>query len=76
MLALSTIPAMLAAGFDSIGLGVVAVAGVVWAVGISLCTSAPLVAARSGSALNGRLAIAFSMVAAALATGGVILAAL
>ena len=76
MLALSTIPALLAAGFDSVGLAVIAIAGVMWAAGISLCTTAPVVAARSGSALNTRLAIALSMVAAALATGGVILTVL
>ena len=76
ILSLSTIPALLAAGFDSVGLAVVAIAGVTWAAGISLCTTFPLVAARSGQALNDRIAVVLSTVAAVLAIVGVLLTAL
>ena len=73
ILILSAIPALLAAGFDSVGLAVVAAAGVVWAAGVSLCTVMPLVPARSGPSINDRMATVLSVLAAGLATAGALL---
>lgn len=46
LLALSTIPAVLAAGFDSLALALLAVAGLVWAAALYVCSVAPLVTGR------------------------------
>jgi hypothetical protein len=74
--ALFAIPAVLAAGFESVGLALVAAAGVMWRVGVYACGAAPVVPGRSGPALNDRLAIALSTLAAILALTGVAIAVL
>jgi hypothetical protein len=71
ILALSAIPAVLAAGFDSLGLALVAAAGLIWAMGVYACTAAPVVPSRSGEPLNDRLAMALSTGAALLALAGI-----
>ena len=76
ILALSTVPAVLAAGFDSVGLALVATAGVIWALGVYTCTAAPVVPARTGAALNDRVAALLSIVAGVVATIGAIVTVL
>lgn len=76
MLALSAIPAALAAVFDSAGLALVALAGLVWGLGVYTCAAAPVVPARSGRALNDRVAMGLSVGAATLALAGVAMALL
>ena len=71
ILILSAIPAVLAAEFDSAGLALVAMAGVIWALGIYACAAAPVVPSRAGPPINDRLATALSAGATLLALAGV-----
>ena len=72
ILALTTIPAVLAAEFESAGLAVVAVAGVLWSMAAYACSNAPFVPDRSGTALNDRLAGVLSAVATVVALIGIV----
>ncbi|MBT8166382.1 MAG: hypothetical protein HKO63_00715 [Acidimicrobiia bacterium] len=71
ILMLTAIPAVLAAAFDSIGLGLVAVAGIVWAAAIGVCSVAPVVPGRSHT-VNEAVASTLSAAAAAIAISGVL----
>lgn len=65
VLVLSAIPAVLAAGFDSVGLALLAVAGLMWAGALYTCTVAPVIVDRHHN-LNESLAVMLSLLAAAL----------
>lgn len=70
----SVIPATLAAGFNSPGLGLLAAAGAIWAVAVFACSAAPLISGTPSS-LNERVATALSVAAATAAlTGTMVLA--
>lgn len=68
-LVLTVIPVALAAAFASVGFALLAVAGLVWAAAISVCSTAPVVAGRSHT-LNETVASTLSMIAAGIAITG------
>ncbi len=70
ILILSAIPATLAAGFDSVGLALVAGAGAVWAAALYICSVAPVIAGGATS-VNERLSTGLSMLAASLTLVGI-----
>ncbi len=72
VLVLSAIPALLAAGLDSVGLALVAGAGLVWAAALYACSVAPVVAGQDRN-VNEIVATRLSMVAATIATIGVLM---
>jgi hypothetical protein len=57
---------VLAAGFDSVGLAFLAVAGLMWAGALYACTVAPVIVDRHHN-LNESLSVIISILAAALA---------
>jgi hypothetical protein len=71
VLVLAAIPAAVAAGFDSVGFGLLAVAGLAWAGALYACSVAPMIV---GEKHNGNEAIAagLSTVAALVALAGII----
>lgn len=69
ILVLTVIPAGLAATFDSVGFGLLAAAGLVWAFAVAVCSLAPVVAGRNHSA-NETLSQGLSMIASAVAVVG------
>ena len=72
VLVLSAVPALLAAGLDSVGLALVAGAGLVWAAALYACSVAPIVAGP-GHNVNEVVATRLSMLAATMATTGVLM---
>ncbi|MGI9648227.1 MAG: hypothetical protein ACR2OI_06880 [Acidimicrobiia bacterium] len=76
LLAVVSIPALLAARLDSAGLAFVAAAGLLWAAGIYLCSTAPVVAGRRRRSVNETLTSALTTLAALLAVVGAIAALL
>lgn len=72
VLVLSAVPAVLAAGFESPGLGLIAGAGLIWAAALYLCSFAPLVIGGAIN-LNQTVATTLSTAAAGLAASGVLL---
>lgn len=69
ILLLAAIPATLAAQYDSPGLGLIALAGALWAIAASICSKAPVIAGGATS-INERLSTGLSIVAAVLAFAG------
>lgn len=71
VLLLSAVPAVLAAEFDSTGLGLLALAGLVWAGALYACSMAPMIA---GARRNGNEVIAagLSSIAAIVAFAGIV----
>jgi len=67
----ASLPAVLAAGLDSAGLGLVAWAGVVWAASLYICSSAPVVAGQSGRSINEAVASVMEMIAIVIAVAGI-----
>ena len=67
----TSVPALLAAGLDSPGLGLVAGAGVVWAAGLFICSSAPVVAGQSGRSVNEAVASVMATLAMLVAVAGI-----
>lgn len=65
----SAVPATLAAGFDSPGLALLAVAGFLWAAAVFVCSTAPLIAGISSS-LNERISTLLSVAAGSTAAAG------
>jgi len=70
---LSAIPAVLAAGFDSAPMALLAVAGLVWAAGLYVCSVAPLVAGRRAT-ITEIVATGLSTTAAFVASLGLLMA--
>lgn len=73
VLALSAIPAVLAAGFDSTAMALLAVAGLVWAAALYVCSAAPLVAGRRAM-ITEIVATGLSTTAAFVASIGLLMA--
>ena len=71
ILVLTVIPAGLAAAFDSVGLGLLAAAGLLWAFAVAVCSMAPVVAGRNQSA-NETISQSLSMIAGAIAAVGLV----
>jgi len=69
ILILTAIPAALATALDSVGFGLMAVAGGLWAAALGVCSVAPVVAGR-GHTINEIIASTLSMLAAAIGTVG------
>ena len=72
LLALSAIPAVLAAGFDSLALALLAVAGLVWTAALYVCSVAPVVAGR-GVTTSETVASGLSTMAGIVAAVGLLL---
>ena len=72
ILALSAVPAALAARFDSVALGLVALAGLLWAGAAFTVTALPAVPGRRQSIINGIVATGLSTIAAIVATVGMV----
>ncbi len=75
VLVLSAIPAVMAAGFDSLGLALLAAAGLVWAAALYVCSVAPVVAWRQAS-ITESVATGLSTAAAVTAIAGLVMIAL
>ena len=69
ILSLTVIPAGLAAVFDSVGFGLLAAAGLVWAFAVAVCSIAPVVESGNRSA-NETLSQGLSMIASVIAVVG------
>lgn len=74
ILILAAIPATLAAGFDSVGLALLAGAGVAWAAALYICSTVPVIAGSAAS-LNERLSTGLSILAASLVSFGLLVLA-
>jgi hypothetical protein len=72
VLALSAIPAVLAAGFDSFAMALLAVAGLVWAAALYVCSVAPVVSGQ-GVSITETVATGLSATAAVVAALGLLL---
>jgi hypothetical protein len=66
---LTAIPAALATAFDSVGFGLLAVAGGLWAAALGVCSTAPVIAGRRHT-VNETVAATLSLLAAGIATLG------
>ncbi|MBT8202545.1 MAG: hypothetical protein HKN74_02505 [Acidimicrobiia bacterium] len=71
-LALWAVPVALAAAFDSAALGLVAVAGWLWAGAAFTVTALPAVPGRRRTLINGTVATGLSTIAAGVAAVGVV----
>lgn len=71
ILMLTIIPAALAAAFDSVGFGLLAAAGLVWAFAVAVCSMAPVVAGRNRSA-NETISQGLSLIATAITAIGLV----
>ena len=73
-LAIVSIPVLPAAGLDSAGFGLMAIAGLFWIAALYLCSIAPVVAGHSRRSVNETLTYGLTTLAMLAGTAGVAVA--